>query len=403
MGNKPLEGIKVVELSTFVAAPGCARILADLGADVIKVEGLTGDPWRERGRNIIGRGDGENPIYDVYNTGKRSIRVNIKDPKGFECLVKLIEEADVFITNTRAKSLKKLGLDAETLHERFPRLVIATIDGFGSKGPAAANPGFDNVAFWTRSGFLLDMVVDTDGSYPMLPPTGVGDSVAGSTMSSGIMAALFARERTGKGDIVAISLYGTAIWVMGGMVIRAQPKYGEKFPQKREEANPFITQYRCGDGQWVTLTVIEYARYCDAMYKTLGIYDEVTALGVTDYQSLQPHKAEVIKLMENAFAKKPMAEWLELLAAQNIVVGKMNHFRDVSEDEQAWANGFIEEYETANGEKCIMPCTPIRLASTEQKPGKPAPLSGENTVEILKELGYAEQEINEMLETKAVL
>jgi len=403
MSNKPLEGIKVVELSTFVAAPGCARILADLGAEVIKVEGLTGDPWRERGRNLIGRGDQENPIYDVYNCGKRSIRVNIKDPKGLDCLVKLIEAADVFITNTRAKSLKKLGLDAETLHEKFPRLIIATIDGFGSKGPDAASPGFDNVAFWTRSGFLLDMAVDTEGGYPVLPPTGVGDSVAGSTMSSGIMAALFARERTGKGDIVAISLYGTAIWMMGSMILRAQPKYGERFPQKRDEANPFITQYRCGDGQWVTLTVIEYARYCDALYKTLGIYDEVTALGVTDYQSMQQHKAQVIKLMEKAFANKPMAEWLELLAAENIVVGKMNHFRDVSEDEQAWANGFIEEYRTPNGETCVMPCTPIKLASLQQEASRPAPLSGEHTAEILGELGYSEQDIKEMMETKAVL
>ena len=122
MGNKPLEGIKVVELSTFVAAPGCARILADLGADVIKVEGLTGDPWRERGRNIIGRGDGENPIYDVYNTGKRSIRVNIKDPKGFECLVKLIEEADVFIPTQEQSRSKSLGLTQKLCMRDFQGL-----------------------------------------------------------------------------------------------------------------------------------------------------------------------------------------------------------------------------------------------------------------------------------------
>ena len=206
MNNKPLAGIRVVELSTYVAAPGAARILSDMGAEVIKIESFSGDQWRETGRKMLSTNDEENPVFDVYNTGKKSICVNIKTEEGLSFSMKLLEDADIFITNTRARSLRKLGLDAQSLTERFPRLIHASIDGFGSKGPDADSPGFDNISFWARSGFSMDIPYKSENSFPLPPTSGIGDCVSGGFLVAGIMTALFNRERTGKGDIVNVSL-----------------------------------------------------------------------------------------------------------------------------------------------------------------------------------------------------
>lgn len=402
MINGPLSGIKVIELSTYVAAPSCARLLGDMGAEVIKVESFDGDPWRNRGKNFIKRGDIENPIFDIYNIGKESICINIKEPKGMECLMKMLEDADVFITNTRLKSLKKLGLDGESLLARFPQLIIATIDGFGPVGPDAQSPGFDNVAYWTRSGFLLDMSVETDTSYPISPPTGCGDSVAGNTLATGVVAALYNRQRTGKGDVVSVSLYGTAVWTMGTMIIRAQKKYGEKFPMRREEMNPFSCHFKCADGEWFCITVLDYGRYSGKIYELLGIEDLIARLEVKDYYDMQAHRGEIIRAMEASFLKKPVAEWIRLFGEADIVSSRMNHFRDVTEDEQALVNGYVKTQTFRNGETCILPCPPIRLASCEESGLTEAPLPGEQTEQILQRMGYSEEDIREMYACGAV-
>ena len=177
--SNPLNGVKVVELSTFVAAPSAARVLADLGAEVIKIEGFHGDPWRLTGKNILKTDDNENPIFDVYNMGKKSICINIKEKSGLDVVFRMLSDADVFITNVREKSLKKMGLDAKSVQGRFPRIIFAECNGYGHKGPSADDPGFDNVAFWTRSGFLQDMTIKTSDYYPVDAPTGIGDTITG--------------------------------------------------------------------------------------------------------------------------------------------------------------------------------------------------------------------------------
>ncbi len=402
MSEKPLAGIRVVELSTFVAAPSCARSLASFGADVIKVEGFNGDPWRTSGMNMIRRGADENPIFDVYNADKRSICINIKTDAGLEALHRLLEKADIFITNTRAKSLVKLGLDAETLLKRYPRLIFASVDGFGDVGPDAASPGFDNVAFWTRSGFLLDMAIESAGSYPVMPPTGGGDVVSGDMLLSGILAALYRREKTGRGDTVKVSLYGAAIWMNSSMIIRAEPKYGEHFPKTRGQMNPFTTQYRCADGEWFCITILEYDRYAAKVYELLGVTDEIAAIGVDSYASMKANSAKMMPIMEKAFASKPLAEWVEIFHKADIVGGAMTHLRDVAEDEQARLNHFVEDYTFRNGETAVMPCPPCRFGSCGHDASKIAPLPGEQTNAILSELGYSEKEIELMRNDGAV-
>lgn len=399
--NKPLEGIKVIELSNYVAAPGCARMLADMGADVIKIEAFGGDAWRETGKSMIHHGDEENPVYEIYNVGKRSICINAKEEKGHELIMKMLETADVFISNTRLKSLKKLGFDPETLAEKFPKLVIATLDGYGEKGPDANTPGFDTMAFWSRSGFLRDMAVK-ESPFPVGLPTSIGDCVAGVVLAMEIVTALYRRERTGKGGAVKTTLYGTAIWVMSTMILEEQERYGQIYPLSHYNIAPITSQFQCKDGEWCTLVVLDYAKQAPRAYKALGIEKEVEKLGVVDYSSMYKNKREMLKLMTDAFLTRTADEWTQLFRERDVVAGKMPHFCDVTKDEQAWANGFLEDYEFRTGDRAVLPVPPLMISDWERTPSHWADLPGEHTDDVLREYGYDEEAIAELHSRGAV-
>ena len=241
MANRPLEGLKVVELGTHFAVPSVTRILADWGAEVVKVESLTGDAWRIVGRNqkcpVV---DDENPFFTVPNANKQFLALNLKDEDGKAALKKLIGTADIFLSNMRLPALKKLGFSYEDLKEAFPSLIYVHFSGFGYEGPDAALPGFDSVAFWARSGSMLDWGVE--GNFPFLAPTGAGDAMVGSILCAGVLAAVIGREKTGKGTFVSSSLMGSSIWYNNAAVVSTQ--YGNKFPKDKDHpANPFGWQY----------------------------------------------------------------------------------------------------------------------------------------------------------------
>ena len=402
MSDKPLKGIKVVELSTYVAAPSTARILCDLGAEVIKVEAFSGDQWRESGMKTLKRGEDENPIFDVYNTGKSSICINIKHEDGLKCMMRILADADVFITNVRSQSLKKLGLDAEALTEKYPRLVYASIDGFGNKGPDANSPGFDNISFWARSGFAADVPLKTDDSYPMPSISGVGDCISGGFLISGILASLYKRERTGRGDIVNISLYGVAIWVMSSMLLRAAPQYGDPFPLNPKQGDALAHNYKCADGEWCNVAVRAYDKDAAIMYELWGITEEVEKLGDINAITYFSHAEELIPMITKAMLTKTSDEWIELFRKHGLVIGRLPHIKDIITDEQAWANGFVEEFENRNGVKSVMACPPIHLASYEKDASKPAPRLGEQTEEILLKYGFSADDIEKMRQDGAV-
>ncbi len=402
MNNKPLQGIKVVELSTYVAAPGAARILSDMGAQVIKIESFSGDQWRETGKKMLGTDDSENPVFDVYNTGKKSICVNIKTEEGLAFTLKMLESADVFITNTRARSLRKLGLDAKTLTAKFPHLVFASIDGFGSKGPDADSPGFDNISFWARSGFNMDIPYKTENYFPMPPTSGIGDCISGGFLVAGIMTALFNRERTGKGDIVNVSLYGAAIWAMSSMLLRANPKYNEQFPVSTNHGDPLTNNYECADGKWCNISVRAYDKDADLIYKLLGIEDEIKAIGNVNVNNYCSMSEVLIPLIRTAMKKKTSDVWMKEFRERDLVIGLLPHMTDVLVDEQAWVNGFVEELINRNGEKTTMSCPPIHLGSYIKDAATPAPKMGENTEEVLIAYGYSKEEIDRMRKNGAV-
>lgn len=395
MTNMALQGIKVVELSTFVAAPSCARLLADFGAEVIKIESRGGDAWRYFGTTLnVPANEIENPIFDLVNSNKRSISIDIKSEEGLEIVHKLLSQADILITNIRPKSLTKCGLNYESLKEKYPGLIYGSISGFGDEGPDVDKPGFDVVAYWARSGFMADLVKPDE--YPVYTPIGFGDVTVGMTLFAGIMSALYNRGKTGLGDKVSASLFGSSIWFAGALITSSQDKYQNKFPKARLEGNPLAIPYRCKDKEWLLLTIIEFDRYYSSFCNALEIEFLLENDKFNTKSKFYENRADVIPIIEQAFISKTSVEWKEILDSKDIVNDRLRHFNEVATDEQALANGFIIEHCLDSGEKCVVPTTPIKSVHMDKAPFKRAPLLGEDTYSILKELGYMNEEISNL-------
>ena len=400
--RKPLEGIRVIELANYVAAPIVCRICADLGAEVIKLEGRGGDAWRATSLGHTKTDHGENPLFDIFNVGKKSISLNLKNEEGKAIFHKLLEGADILVTNTRNQSLVKLGLDYESLKEKYPRLIYATLTGYGYEGPDCNAPGFDNIAFWSRSGFAADMTFDAPGSYPVNSRYAMGDTIAGTTLFGGVMTALYQREKTGKGDFVTMSLYNAGIWAFGGSIVMAEKPYCHEFPEKRNFGIPTNLPYRCADGEWIRCTFFEFERYSERYFGALGIPEVLGQLGVVTMADAMEAAETLVPMLEKIFVTKTSDEWLKIFRELDIVSGKINHFADVLEDEQAWANQYIQKYTCQNGNERILPTCPVRLGSQGAlKLGKPMQY-GENNVEIMESLGYSEEQIRELFENGAL-
>ena len=267
-----LKGIKIVDFTTYAAAPCSVRMLADWGADVIKVEGFSGYPMRAFGANL---GDTpyteeENLVWEYENGNKRGISVDLKTEKGMEIMHKLLSEADAFVSNVRAASLDKLGLSYEKLHEKYPKLVVGVISGYGLYGKDAPRPGYGVVAFWAKGGALIDM--SPDGKAPVTAPYATGDHTCGLALASGILGGILKAKNTGIGEKIVVSLYGTSIWANSLMIIGTQ--YGVQYPQSRyNPGNPLINSYKCKDGKWITLTILAYERYWDTFCDIFGLDD----------------------------------------------------------------------------------------------------------------------------------
>jgi crotonobetainyl-CoA:carnitine CoA-transferase CaiB-like acyl-CoA transferase len=400
--NRPLEGLKVIELANYVAAPTVGRMCADMGATVIKIEGRGGDAWRTTAAGLTKTGEDENPVFDSSNAGKKSISLNLKAPEGKEIFFKLLEDADILITNTRHQSLVKLGIDYQSIKDRFPRLIYATLTGYGYEGPDCDAPGFDNIAFWSRPGFSADMTIDAPGSYPVNSRYAMGDTIAGTTLFGGLMTALYQREKTGKGDFVTMSLYNAGIWAFGGSIVMAEKPYCHEFPEKRNFGVPTNLPYRCADGEWIRCTFFEFERYSERFFGALGIPEVPAQLGVVTMADAMKAAEVLVPMFEKIFITKTSVEWLNIFRELDIVSGKINHFADVLEDEQAWANEYIQKYTCQNGNERILPTCPVRLGSQGAiKLGKPMQY-GENNVDVMKSLGYSDEQIKELFEKGAL-
>ena len=401
--RKPLEGIKVVELATFIAAPCTARFLADLGADVIKVEAPMGDPLRytaaNEGRPLDQK---ENTSYDLENAGKRCIALNIKSPEGREVLEKLIADADVFITNNRQPSLIKNKLDYDTLHAKYPSLVYGFISGYGEKGPDKDLPGFDFTAFYARGGILGPLRDKT--STPMLTVQGFGDHQVAMNLAAGVLAALFKAKMTGEGDQVVVSLFHSAVWDVSLMLQSSQ--YGAdscKFPMERwENGNPLTMVYKTKDEQWLQIAMPQYDRHYPVFMKAAGQPKMIDNPKFFPQKNLYPNRKEFSEWISALFLTKDCAEWCKLLDAADIPYAVAQNWDTLLEDKQAWASDIFYEMEYSNGNKRTLVRPPVMFKENGLPDYNRGPYLAEHTEEILGQYGYTDEEISRMLADGAV-
>ena len=402
--QKPLAGVKVVEMATFVAGPVTARLLADLGAEVIKVERPEGDAWRETGVSYLPKrfSQEENPVFDIYNAGKKHIALNLKTEAGMEAFHKLLAEADVFITNTRPNALKRLGLSYEDLKEKYPSLIYAILLGYGEEGPEAEKPAFDTSAFWAKSGFLRDQSITRKDYAPVQPPYSVGDTVTGYLLMGEICAALYRKKETGLGDYVKAGLYHNSIFAMGTMAIITQPPFGRVFPTDRASWGGPHGDYQCADGEWIYISGYTAAMY-PRLYKMIGREDLADDPRYCDAMQRWENRQAYYEEIHDAFLAKPSAHWLSLSKEYDLPMTRMGHFSDIATDEQAWANGYLENVQFPSGNTDVMPRSPIEMDSVGELVTVPAPGIGAHSAEILKNLGYTDAQLKQMQGSGAIV
>ena len=401
MQSKPLEGIKVVDMSFYAAGPVIARILADWGADVIKVESLDGDVTRRIDANMhIPRGPETGPNFDILNVNKRAIAVNLKTDEGKEIMEKLLAKADVFNSNMRMKALTKMGLDYESIHARFPKIVWAHLSAYGLVGPDKDDPGFDTVAYWARTGKMIDFA-EKDTS-PLVPPIAVGDIMAGPVLAGGIAAALVQRLKTGKGDQVLTSLYGMGIWSNAIMGLAVQGPV-TRYPKSRKQNSPLSNTYKCKDGEWIMVMALNWSRQFPQIMKLLGLEKYIDDPRYADTESADANSEELICAIEEKMLLHTVAEWDRIFKDNDIPHSVLRHMGDEFHDEQALVNGFVYPYQSVVGEY-MLPAPPVQIGGHFPPEHRLAPpLLGGNTAEIMKEYGYSDAQIDDFKKKKIII
>ena len=405
MNNKPLSGVKVVELATFIAAATSGRFLADLGGDVIKIESEKGDPIRYTAPNE-GRPQDiyENTTWDLENANKRCISLNMKLQEGKEAFFKLLDTADIFITNWRPQALERAGLDYETLKSKYPKLVYAMCTGYGEFGPDKDLPGFDFTAFFARGGYFDTL--RQKGSIPFNGVAGLGDHNVGMNLVAGILAALYQAKTTGKGEKVTTSLFQTAVFNMGIMVQAAQYKdLGVKYPiDVREMDNTLNAAWETKDGRYVQTCMPSFNAYYPKFMTAIGRMDLVNnEKYFTQENMLRSGLAH--ELYDNIMATMKtmtVAEVKEKLTVADIPFSVAQSWEEILEDKQAWANQCFFNMKYRNGNERTLVQLPVNFAEMGEKDYVCGPMIGEQGEEILKELGYTDEKIQDLINSKAL-
>lgn len=400
---KPLEGVKVVELGTHVAVPMAARLMADWGAQVIKVESLTGDLWRSYGLNIkTPVEDEENPIFSVPNSNKQLISLNLKTEQGRELLFRLLEDADVFMSNVRLKGLKGLGLDYESLSRHFPKLVYFHFTGYGYDGPWAKRPGFDIAAFWSAGGIIGSWT--REGTELFAPSAAFGDSTVASMVAAGVLAGVVGSRASGKGRYLTTSLFATAMWYNFGDVISCQPQYGLRRPADKDargNANPFLYPYLCQDGKRVYLAALEFERNYAKCLDVLGLGQYLDDERYNTLPSYLEHSEEFMEITKAVFLTRPSAEWVRLFGEADIVIQEVITSPELTGLEQAWAEGLLTRVEYP-GHTTALPNTPVRFIGEEQAVTRQMGGVGCDTRAVLMAQGLTSRQVDELAEQGVV-
>lgn len=394
-----LKGLKVVEYATYVAAPGAGGILADWGADVIKVEPPGGDPIRLFFASL-GAADGPNPVFDMDNRGKRGVVLDTSKDSGRAALLRMIDSADIFITNVRPGGLKRAGLDHEALLSRCPKLIYGSMTGYGLDGPDADRPGMDSAAFWARAG--LAAMFRPKGGDPVALRTAFGDHVASMAFVSGLLAALYERTTTGKGRLVEASLLRAAHYAAASdfaiQHVRGRIASNRNRP---DVPNPLINYWKTSDERWLTtLTRLgekDWAKFARA----LKVEHLVGDARFASSKARRDHGAALVALLDEAFASRTFEEIATALDAEEMIWAPVLTAAEAIQDPQAIAAGCVVQTPAPDGGAFSAPAAPIRFPGADDGPKGHAPRLGEHTRAVLAEAGFGPEEIEAMFASGA--
>jgi crotonobetainyl-CoA:carnitine CoA-transferase CaiB-like acyl-CoA transferase len=394
-GKLPLAGLRVLDLASFIAGPVATTVLGDYGAEVIKIEPPgEGDPQRKLGQAHSIPQHPVNFCWHLVNRNKRAIVLDLKHADGRAAFDRLVKTVDVMVVNFPLKVRERLKMRYADVAPLNPRLIYASMTGYGEQGPDAEQPGFDSTAFFARSG-LLDALTYAGGP-PAFSLPAQGDQMAGMNLFGAIAMALLHRERTGEGSEVSTSLHASGLWsnamLAQGALLGA---FVAPRPPRNTPRSALANQYKTADGRWIQLTIVRedklWPELCQAMERLDLLQDP--RFQTTDNR--RAHASELAAILDPVFAARPWPDWKTRLRRHEITFGLLGVLRDVPDDEQAVANGAVVETEVEEMPRSIS--APIRLSfAPDPAPPGPGPGHGAHTDEVLAELGYDGDEIGRL-------
>lgn len=396
-----LEGVRVLDLTVYAFGPRTSEYLAEMGADVIKIENTeTGEPirWIDSMREVpVGK---FKAYFEQTHRGKKSMAMDLHHEEAREAVYKLVETSDVFVTNLRVGGLRRLGMDYETLSKINPRLVYAIGTGWGLKGPARDRGAFEATGFAASA--LVTSLAEP-GSRPPLCPPALGDYTAATLLAYGIMLALFHRERTGEGQLVHASLLGASMKVMSCCIDTCLVAGQDLFGQAHEYDGALYSMYQTKDGRWVQLSVVQDYRTWTEFCQAIGLDGLIDDPRFSSPESRRENNSALVALLDEVFLGKTQSEWIDILDKYNFPWAPVRHFTELANDPQILENDYLVTIDDPEAGEVQVVGPALDLSKTPGKVGSKAPELGQHTEEILLEVGYTWEQIVAMKEQGAIL
>jgi crotonobetainyl-CoA:carnitine CoA-transferase CaiB-like acyl-CoA transferase len=394
------DGLKVLDCASFIAAPAAATVLSDFGADIIKIEppGM-GDPYRDLPKLPGYPASEHNFAWLLESRNKKSLALDLTKPEAQAVLYKLVAESDVFITNMPPLVRSKLGITYDHLADLNERLIYASFTGYGEKGEEANKPGFDSSAYWARSG-LMDLVRADTNTTPARSIAGMGDHPCAMAFYGAIVTALYQREKTGKGAHVASNLMANGVWA-ASLLAQAKlcgAKFGERRPRERA-LNAVTNHYQCKDGRWIILSLLNEDRQWPTLARCIGREDLIDDPRFATRPDRHARSVELIKIFDEVFATKDLAEWRKLLDGNGLVFGVVGILDDIPNDKQMLDNEVLVPFEN---DTMLTISSPIWIDGARKVQPRKPPAIGEHSDEILRQAGYDEATIGTLRASGAV-
>jgi crotonobetainyl-CoA:carnitine CoA-transferase CaiB-like acyl-CoA transferase len=395
----PMEGVKVVEVGLWVAGPAAAAVLGDWGADVVKIEPPEGDPFRGL-LSALGAG-GSSPPFELDNRNKRSVALNLALDEGREIAGRLVDEADVLVTNARPAALARAGLDFATVSARNPRLVYAHVNGYGLAGADADRAAYDVGAFWSRAGVAAALT--PDGMPLPYQRGGMGDHMAGLAAAGAVSAALFARERTGQGQLVSVSLLRIGMYMLGWDISMSLRLGVPTTPiSVAAPPNPLISAYEAGDGKRFWLLGLQGDRHWPDVLRAVGRPEWAGEERFSSLVARYHHSAELVTELNAIFATRSLAEWAPVFDREDVWWAPVQHAHETVADPMARAAGGFVTVPVEGGDPVEMVASPVDFGGTPWAPRSMPPEFAQHTEEVLLELGHDWDRIIELKELGAI-